>query len=68
MDHIHQPYKVKKKMDIVTYEVDWQQFPLEDYPVVRPMFYSVGIFQHTVGKDFIPNPTIEDCWLNYQDD
>ena len=38
------PYEAKKKMDISTYEVEWEKYPLEDHPVARPLFDNVGIF------------------------
>ena len=50
------------------YEVEWEKYPLEDYPVVRPLFDSIGILQHTTSKDFVTDLAIEDHKLNCQDD
>lgn len=54
------PYEVKQNMDIFTYEVEWDEYPLQEYPVSRPRFDCVGIFTHMTGKDFIRNVAMED--------
>ena len=60
-------YEVKKQ-DRETFIVKWDQCPLEEYPVPRPMFDYVGIYAHTVGREFVPYKEMEDHWLNWQDD
>ena len=48
--------------------MEWEQYPLEEYPLARPMFDSVGTFSYTTRMEFVPNMAIEDHWLNCQDD
>jgi hypothetical protein len=55
-------------MDINTYELEWDEYPLPEYPVARSRFDPVGIFAKNAGKEFVPDMALEDHWLNCQDD
>ena len=59
---------MKQKQDIATYEIEWVQYPLDDYPLPCPYFDNIRMVQHLVGKEFIPNVAIEDQWINCGDD
>ena len=55
----HWPYEVKQMMEIPTKGVEWDQYPLNDYPMLRPSFDNIGIFQ-IIGKKFVVDSEIED--------
>ena len=60
--------KLKHKQDTTTFSVEWEKYPLEEYPLAWSMFDSVGIFAHTIGREFVLDMAIEDHWLNFQND
>jgi hypothetical protein len=55
-------------MDISTYELEWDEYPLQEYLVAWSRFDPIGIFAKTAGKEFVPDMALEDHWLNCQDD
>ena len=62
------PFEVKKKKDIFTYRVEWDQYPLEEYYATQPYFENINMFQHVTRREFLPNSVIEDHWLNRVND
>ena len=59
---------MKQKRDILTFEREWENYPLEEYNSPWPYFDNVGKVENLVGKDFHHEDAIEDHWMNATND
>lgn len=50
------------------FDVEWDQYLLEDYNSPRPFFDNIGRVQLMVGKQFVHEDAVEDHWMNAIDD
>ena len=55
---------MKSKQDILTFEWEWENYPLEEYNSPRSYFDNVGKVKNLVGKDFYHEDAIEDNSMN----
>ena len=46
-------FKVNKKKGKGNFNLEWDQYPLEDYPSPHPYFDTIGMVQHLVRKNFV---------------
>ena len=59
---------MKRKQDILTFEWEWENYPLEEHKSPRSYFDNVGKVESLVGKDFHHDDVIEDHWMNATND
>ena len=52
----------------MTFDVEWDQYPLEDYNSPRSYFDKIGRVQHLEGKKYVHEDAVEDHWMNMIDD
>ena len=65
---VAQAYQVNRRYDILTFEWQWENYPLEEYNSPRPYFDNVGKVLNLAGKDFYHEDAIEDHWMNTTND
>ena len=53
-------YQVKRKQDILTFEWEWENYPLEEYNSPRPYFDNIRKVESLARKDFHHEDVIED--------
>ena len=61
-------YQVKRKQDIMTFELEWENYPLEEYNSPRPYFDNARKVEILARKDFYHEDAIEDHWMNATND
>ena len=52
----------------MTFDLEWDQYPLEDYNSPCPCFDNIRRVQQLVGKQFKHEDAIKDHWMNVVDD
>ena len=57
-----------QRQDILSFEYEWDQYPLDKYNSPHPYFDNIGRVQYLAGKQFQREDVIEDHWMNAVDD
>ena len=52
----------------MNFNLEWHQYPLEDYNFPCPCFDNIGRVQYLAGKQFKQEDSIKDHWMNAVDD
>ena len=59
---------MKQKQDILSFEWERENYPLEEYNSPRPYFDNIGRVESLAGKEFHHEDSIEDHWMNITND
>ena len=57
-----------QRQDILSFECEWDQYPLEEYNSPRPYFDNIRRVQHLAGKTFEHEDAIKEHWMKTIDD
>ena len=52
----------------MTFDSEWDLYPLEEYNSPHPYYENIGMVQHLEGKQFLDEDALEDHWMNAIDD
>ena len=56
-----------QRQDILSFDFEWNQYPLEEYNSPWPYFHNIKRVQRLVGKTFQYEDAIKDHWMNATD-
>lgn len=62
------PFRVDQRQDILSFECEWDQYPLDEYNSPRPYFDNIRRVYYLAGKTFQHEDAIKDHWMNATND
>ena len=66
--HYRSIWSWEKREDIMTFDVEWDQYPLEDYNSPHSFFDNIDRVQLLAGTKFAHEDAVEDHWMKMIDD